>query len=37
MKYKISEEITGFFVILIKKILSIFSLKTRYRILKVSG
>ena len=37
MKYKISEEITGFFVILIKKILSIFSLKTRYRIFEGFG
>ena len=37
MKYKISEEITGFFVILIKKILSIFSLKTRYRIFESFG
>ena len=37
MKYKISEEITGFFVILIKKILSIFSLKIRYRIFESFG
>lgn len=37
MKYKISEEITGFFVILLKKILSIFSLKTRYRIFEGFG
>ena len=37
MKYKVSEKITGFFVILIKKLLSIFSLKTRYRIFEGFG
>lgn len=37
MKYKISEEITGFFVILLKKVLSIFSLKVRYKIFESFG
>lgn len=37
MKYKISEEITGFFVILLKKALSIFSLKMRYKIFESFG
>ena len=37
MKYKVSEKITGFFVILIKKLLSIFSLKIRYKIFEGFG
>ena len=37
MKYKVSEKITGFFVILIKKLLSIFSLKIRYKIFESLG
>lgn len=37
MKYRISEGITGFFVILLKKILSIFSLKIRYKIFENFG
>ena len=37
MKYKINEEITGFFVILLKKVLSIFSLKVRYKIFESFG
>ena len=37
MNYKISEEITGFFVILLKKVLSIFSLKVRYKIFESFG
>jgi len=37
MKYKISEEITGLFVILLKKALSIFSLKMRYKIFESFG
>ena len=37
MKYKVSEKITGFFVVLLKKVLSIFSLKIRYRIFEIFG
>ena len=37
MKYKMSEGITGFFVILLKKVLSIFSLEIRYKIFESFG
>ena len=37
MEYKVSEKITGFFVILLKKVLSIFSFKIRYKIFEGFG
>ena len=37
MEYKVSEKITGFFVVLLKKVLSIFSLKIRYKIFQNLG
>ena len=37
MEYKVSEKIRGFFVILLKKVLSIFSLKIRYKIFEGFG
>ena len=37
MGYKTSEKISGFFVILLKKILSVFSLKVRYKIFENLG
>ena len=37
MEYKVSEKITGFFVVLLKKVLSIFSLKMRYKIFENFG
>ena len=37
MGYKTSEKISGFFVILLKKFLSIFSLKVRYKIFENLG
>lgn len=37
MKYKVSEKISGFFVILLKKVLSVFSLKVRYKIFESFG
>ena len=37
MRYKTSEKISGFFVILLKKILSVFSLKIRYKIFENLG
>ena len=32
MEYKVSEKITGFFVVLLKKVLSIFYIKMIYKI-----